>query len=423
MTQIAPFLKPGKDAPDAASPSDGVERNALNQPRLPLAGFWRRIGAVVFDLILLYFVARLAGSLFSDQLLKLGQWSGLFGLAVTALYFALGNGPVGKGRTVGKLLTGIRTTTLDGGTPGFGQALARFAILYSGVLYAAIAIPLMKRPDEFSTWYSVQWAIPPMTLFAMLVANIFAVVFNPFKQTLHDHAARTLVRPLNAPTMSLEEIGGIVGGNWKRYYRQPQVTGWATFILVTGCLLLLSTRGDVPESFSKKYALEQSLIADDWFEDLHMQAVVMPTADDLASDETRRAWLANLYDEASTDTLHMQVTVQRPGAWDTGDPDLYDRMEMLATRYHEEITAVLPPQSFARDSPEGVAAQGLRTRPLVYDVVLLESISLGFPSFIFQEEAARFEFPLPPLEKRSEPAAENNPEGASPAPETPVGEP
>ncbi len=403
MTQVSPFLKPDKSTTSASSSAkddESVERNALNQPRLPVAGFWRRLGAVLFDLIVLYVAARVAGSLFTKPLLSLGHWSSLVGTAFMALYFALGNGPVGKGRTVGKLLAGIRTTTCDGKVPGIAQGLIRFALLYCGIIYAAIVIPLLERPATFSVWYSVQWAIPLMTLFAMLVANIFAVVFNPFKQTLHDHAARTLVRPVTAPNLPLEEIGAIVGGNWRRYYRQPQVTGWATFILVTGSLVLMATWSEVPESFARKYELEQSLLADDWYQGVHLEGVVAPTEDDKASYETQMVWLEDLYDETSDRTLHMRLEMRRPGGWNPGDPTLEERMQELARRYHQELTATLPPQSFARDSREGVPAQGLRTRPLIYDVVLAESISLGFPSFVFSEEVARFEFPMPPLEVR-----------------------
>ncbi|MBI5155172.1 hypothetical protein HZA57_08040, partial [Candidatus Poribacteria bacterium] len=72
MTQVSPFLKPPAAAPVRGGP-DTIERDALRVPKLPVAGFWRRLGALAFDLIMIYTFFRIRAAAFAKPLLELGE--------------------------------------------------------------------------------------------------------------------------------------------------------------------------------------------------------------------------------------------------------------------------------------------------------------------------------------------------------------
>src|SRR5690606_8130590 len=143
--QLAPLLKPptpGKSSGGGGGDGPAArERDALNMPILPVTGFFRRMGAMTFDFLLLYTVQRILAGLLKDSILAAPQASWFIAGLLGFLYFALGDGPVGKGRTVGKLLVGIRVTTLDGNVPTLLQALIRTAALYPIFLTSRLINP------------------------------------------------------------------------------------------------------------------------------------------------------------------------------------------------------------------------------------------------------------------------------------------
>jgi uncharacterized RDD family membrane protein YckC len=102
------------------------------------AGFWRRVGAVLIDGLILSVVTVPAGLSMGDgDPAGLGTLSpGLvtFSTVVQWLYYTLLESS-SKQATVGKMALGIRVTDLDGGRISFGRATGRyFGKILSGLI-------------------------------------------------------------------------------------------------------------------------------------------------------------------------------------------------------------------------------------------------------------------------------------------------
>lgn len=406
MTQVAPFLKPPKDS--AAAP----ERDALNVVRLPLAGFLRRLGAFLMDAIMLYAVARSAAAVAGDAFLRLGHFQDAFGVVAAGLYFALGNGPVGKGRTIGKALVGIRTTTKDGAVPSFARALARTAVLFPGFVVAGVLYPIAASQDPMSRTSIFLNFVPLVVLFATFVACVFSIVFNPFRQGLHDFAAGTVVRPANAPNLSFAEICEMVGGNWTRLLRQAQVTGWATFVLVCGAIatLLAKGAGDLPESVRSKERIEREILAE---AGLTGQADFFGPNIAKTAREITEADILDLYDPASTKELKLNLVLGSMRPWIDG-PDLEEKFKALANAYQRRVVGEIPADVLFRPGPDGKAATNLRARPLRLGVAASSYVRLAFVT-VRDIRVREIEFTLPPLEDRPAPTEEATPPAETPA--------
>jgi uncharacterized RDD family membrane protein YckC len=138
-----------------------AENEELGQP----AGFWRRICAGVFDVILLMtaalvllveiiVVVPVAGDSFETGTtaalwLVLGLvWYGTSVILLPCLYYTLTEGAYGQ--TLGKALFGIRVIGTNGQPMGYGRAFARllalpYALLPAGLGLLWAAIPPAKR--------------------------------------------------------------------------------------------------------------------------------------------------------------------------------------------------------------------------------------------------------------------------------------
>jgi uncharacterized RDD family membrane protein YckC len=94
------------------------------------AGFWRRVGGLLIDSILLSVVLTPLYLALRDQL---ATWSALQ-TGVTWLYFALMESST-RQATLGKMAMGIVVTDMDGNRIGFGRATGRyFAKIISGLI-------------------------------------------------------------------------------------------------------------------------------------------------------------------------------------------------------------------------------------------------------------------------------------------------
>ena len=69
-----------------------------------IAGFWRRAGAGIADLIVLVLVGFAIGFVAEDFLARLGQWGVVVGIVIGVTYFGVMNSAMGNGQTLGKRL-------------------------------------------------------------------------------------------------------------------------------------------------------------------------------------------------------------------------------------------------------------------------------------------------------------------------------
>src|ERR1700743_1265368 len=114
----------------------GVSGTTIGSGRVvafELAGFWRRIGAMLLDLILLGIAGWAIGTGLQDRLMAMGQEARLIGLPIAVLYYRTCNSRL-LGGTPGKHALGLRVMRRDGRGIGLAASIWR-ALVYLVPLY------------------------------------------------------------------------------------------------------------------------------------------------------------------------------------------------------------------------------------------------------------------------------------------------
>ena len=164
-------------------------------PTLPVAGFWLRLGAFVVDWLILYCFLYGLARIARTPLLALGAWAPAISTLGMFLYFWFGNGPFGKGKTLGKAIVGLRVIAAEDGRPlDWRRSLIRTAILFPPNLwtnYLILSWALPENPSLTQTWIATSlrenlWA-------ALYLAQIIYVTLNPTRQGFHDTLSHSLV--------------------------------------------------------------------------------------------------------------------------------------------------------------------------------------------------------------------------------------
>lgn len=397
MAQIAPYLKP----PGPVPPGDdepAAERDALNLPRLGVAGFWRRVGGFAFDFVVIWFATRLIGGAMGDRLLANADAAWMAGGIGTLLYFALQFGPLTGGRTLGMRLVGVRVVTLEGGVPGHGAAFLRALVLLPGLVVSRALTPMLTANDDF---FGGQLAtlLTVWLTFALFTAQLLAIVFNPFKMGLHDYAARTMVRPAVDDLPSFERMQEIIGPLWRRYYMQPLVTGVATFLVVFGFALIANWPTQLDAGSRDRYDAERALLDEVGLGEARIDLMRPVTRYDLFPEEfpeppSVEKRLAELTDEATTAPLLMFVGMRHHGKVGLDAVELEAAARTFVEGYHRRILA----QHTARELflVEGLSTKALRQRPIEYHVVLYEYVTMLVP--VAGGELGKFTIAMPPAE-------------------------
>lgn len=162
--EIQKPLSPGVAA------SDGGGGGALE---MPLAGFWRRAGAFMIDYVILHL---LAFGWFKALLPMFLAWPLMLPVVsalVATLYLTLLNGPVGKGRTVGKQVLGLITRQLDGKPLDWSAAFMRSTIQCVLLIVAVAQAILPELVEPGPGLYQVRLAATALLITPALV--FFAV--------------------------------------------------------------------------------------------------------------------------------------------------------------------------------------------------------------------------------------------------------
>lgn len=169
-----------------------------------IASFWRRIGALFIDTLILGLVGFLSGLAFESAFVQLGNWGRLIGLSIALLYFGVMNSELFAGQTIGKKLLKLRVVNLEGKTISLGRSTLRYLVL---------TIPFSLSGVRLSNEAIASLWVYPISLitFGGAFSILYLYVFNRVtRQTLHDLAVGTLV--VNANTQRQE-----VGRVWKTH--------------------------------------------------------------------------------------------------------------------------------------------------------------------------------------------------------------
>jgi uncharacterized RDD family membrane protein YckC len=168
-----------------------MEHPTRTEAPAKIAGFWKRIFAMIADSALLGAVGWLATFQFADSLIALGTNGRILGLGVSILYFGVLNSRIGGGATLGKRLFGLRVVRRSGAKLGLLRSLLR-AVIYLVPLYLNgwfIALPPLQP------WQQIAFSTVDLTVvFGMGVAMIYLYIANvSTRQTLHDLAVSSFV--------------------------------------------------------------------------------------------------------------------------------------------------------------------------------------------------------------------------------------
>lgn len=245
-----------------AEPLDGTPTGFLNMPKLPVASARRRFLAFFLDLILITLAVYLLSKSAREVFFSWGVYYTYVTMLLTFLYFALFDSKIGRGRTPGKVLLGLTVTDYDGNFIPLAQSILRTVVLMPAFFMGPIVDSLIGDVDSVNEQYA-RLLLVPFPVLCVFLANLLIIPFNPFKQGMHDHLAKTLVRRAAPPDTVypiFEEMAEQVGAAWPKYYRQPQLSGVVTFALIFIVLAFLFYPGRYPQEYlnaaSASYALE-----------------------------------------------------------------------------------------------------------------------------------------------------------------------
>jgi uncharacterized RDD family membrane protein YckC len=158
----------------------------------PIAAFWRRLAALLIDLVILGVPALLFGFAVFRWAVTWGYAGRLVGFVATLLYFGLLNSRFGGGRTIGKWLLGIRVADRGGNPLSPTRSVLRFVV---------IALPWFLNGLIFDT-NPASAGLREYLLAVFLVFAVFGVsgaivylfIFNRrTRQSLHDLAVGSFV--------------------------------------------------------------------------------------------------------------------------------------------------------------------------------------------------------------------------------------
>jgi uncharacterized RDD family membrane protein YckC len=150
------------------------------------AGFWRRFGAFAVDALLLGLFGYLIGTLFYDRLAELGFRGRIVGFLIALLYFAVFDSRIGRGRTPGKRMFGIRVVGSGGQPIGLLRAALRYCVLAPPLFLNGAPIPpdIVVSPSASQLLLAL---VASLAMFALGLSIVYLLIFNrPARRSLHD---------------------------------------------------------------------------------------------------------------------------------------------------------------------------------------------------------------------------------------------
>ncbi len=251
--------------------------------RPPVAGFWVRCIACILDVILLGFFQYGMVFVFKEQLFVLGKLAPYFGLAIIFCYFWLANGPVGKGKTVGKSLFNITTLRYDGQPLELREALIRTLVQMEFWLVLYLIIPFFFHDVRSQTPLMISHVIV-YAAFAFLIANAVLIGVQPFKQGFHDLLARSYVAK-DPPRLTEEQLVATPDERMAKWRRSAFQSAGIAFLVVLVISLYNAYRDVYSEGTVKRIRLTQEareLFAIEGFELVAVGRALLPSEEEPA---------------------------------------------------------------------------------------------------------------------------------------------
>lgn len=152
-----------------------------------IAGFWRRIGALVIDTLILGILGFLLGRAFESTFVEWGGLSLLIGLFFSLAYFGLMNSKLCGGQTLGKRAVDIRVVDKDNQSISIARSALRALIL-------TVPAYLNGAPFPNEILITPVAIVISVLLFGGIFATVYLYIFNRHtRQSLHDLIVGTYV--------------------------------------------------------------------------------------------------------------------------------------------------------------------------------------------------------------------------------------
>lgn len=153
-----------------------------------ISGFWRRVGALFIDTIILGIVGLGLGFALETQFVELGGWGRFVGFFIALVYFGVMNSSISGGQTFGKKALKLKVVNSDNQSIDVLRSFARYSIL---------GIPFFLNGAHFtSEALTSNWVLYPISLivFGGLLSAAYLYIFNRVtRQSLHDFIMGTFV--------------------------------------------------------------------------------------------------------------------------------------------------------------------------------------------------------------------------------------
>lgn len=174
-----------------------LEKPLAQEPKAPtvFAGFLLRLAALFGDIVLIYFLGYTLEMTLRGPLLALGPMGLLFlSHLFVFLYFWLGNGPVGKGMTLGKAILNIRVVDAEGAPLGYGAGLRRALVQYPLVYQVTFMFIAQETGAPTVPSLAVTSLLEFLGL-TLILTLAYSVIAHPQRRGWHDLFAGSYVTP------------------------------------------------------------------------------------------------------------------------------------------------------------------------------------------------------------------------------------
>jgi uncharacterized RDD family membrane protein YckC len=152
-----------------------------------ISGFWRRIFALIFDVLILVAIGYTLGHFFERVFVNIGGWGGYIGLSIALAYFGTMNSKLFCGQTIGKKILKIKVVNGENNTISFIRSCSRFLILSLPFFLNNNFTRVLINPEY--TWM-VSWTL----CFGGILSLAYMYIFNiKTRQSIHDMVCKTYV--------------------------------------------------------------------------------------------------------------------------------------------------------------------------------------------------------------------------------------
>jgi uncharacterized RDD family membrane protein YckC len=165
-----------------------------------ISGFWRRIGALFIDGLLLGIIGFVLGIFFENVFVEIGAWGRLIGFLIALSYFGIMGSSLFNGQTFGKKLLKIQVVNSSNSTITLTKSFLRYSILL---------IPFFLNGAQINNEILLSYLLYLLSfiVFGGSLSTTYLYVFNrTTRQSLHDLIIGTYVVNINVAQENINKV-------------------------------------------------------------------------------------------------------------------------------------------------------------------------------------------------------------------------